>query len=264
MNHLPTGMFLPGKSVIHRLDARVKFLALILLLIAVVCTDSLIGYGVMVFLTVAVILVSGIAFRTALSAVNRLYWFFIIILLMNICFFSPDGAWFSLWIFSPSPAGLMQGFNVVFRIFLVLVISNVLTSTTAPMEITGALESLISPLKWIGVPTGQVAMILSVAIQFIPTLFEETDMIRKAQTARGARFDSRKLREKAGAVMPLAVPIFLAAFKRADELSTAMEARGYRGAAKCRAKKQADRLRLPDYCSLLLVILVCVLQIDIL
>ena len=130
---------------------------------------------------------------------------------MNTCFFSPEGAWFSLWIFTPSPAGLMQGLNVVLRVLFILVFSNLLTLTTAPMELTGAIELLLSPLGLLKIPVGQVAMILSVAIQFVPTLFEETDMIRKAQTARGAKFDSPRLLDKAGAAAPLVVPIFLQA-----------------------------------------------------
>lgn len=260
MSALPTGMFLPGDSLIHRLDSRVKLMALFIAIAAVLCVNSLIGYGFMIVFAAVTILLSGISLRTALSSVDRMYWFFVLILLMNTCFYSPEGAWFSFWLFNPSLAGLMQGIDVVMRVFLVLVISNVLTSATAPIEITNALESLMSPLKLVGIPTEEIAMILSVAIQFIPTLSEETDMIRKAQMARGARFDSPKLVEKAEAVLPLVVPIFFAAFKRADELSLAMEARGYRTAAD-RTKKKFTPLRFQDYVALAIVILICGLQI---
>jgi energy-coupling factor transport system permease protein len=226
----------------------------------VLCVDSLAGYGIMLAFTAAIILLSGISLRTALNSVNRMYWFFILILLMNTCFYSPENAWVSFWIFTPSLSGLMQGIDVVLRVFLVLVVSNVLTSTTAPIEITNALEFLISPLKLIGIPTEQIAMILSIAIQFIPTLSEETDTIRKAQMSRGARFDSPKLTEKAEAVLPLVIPIFFTAFKRADELSLAMEARGYRTAAG-RTKKKFAPLQFVDYGALLIVVGICVLQI---
>jgi len=263
VNRLPTGMFLPGDSFIHRLDSRVKLLALVISIVAVLCVDSLIGYGVMAAFIVIAIYLTGISFITALNSVNKMYWFFILILLMNTCFYSPDNAWVSVWIFSPSLTGLMQGIDVVLRVFLVLVISNILTSATSPMEITNALESLISPLRFFGIPTEQISMILSIAIQFIPTLSEETDTIRKAQMARGARFDSTKLTEKAEAVLPLVIPIFFAAFKRADELSLAMEARGYRGAAG-RTKKKFTPLRLQDYGALAIVIVICVVQILIL
>jgi energy-coupling factor transport system permease protein len=260
VNRLPTGMYLPGDSMIHRLDSRVKLLALFIVVAAVLCVDTLIGYGVMIVFTAAVILLSRVSLGTALNSVNRMYWFFLLILLMNTCFYNPENAWFTFWIFTPSLSGLMQGIDVVLRVFLVLVISNVLTSATSPMEITTALESLISPLRFIGIPTEQIAMILSVAIQFIPTLSEETDTIRKAQMARGARFDSPKLIEKAEAVLPLVIPIFFAAFKRADELSLAMEARGYRS-AKGRTKKKFNPLQLQDYSALAVVIVICALQI---
>lgn len=259
MNSLPTGLYQPGESLIHRLDCRTKLLALFIIIASVLLVDSLIGYGIMIAFTGGVIWLSGISLRTALNSVNKLYWFFILILLMNTFFYNPENAWVSVWIFNPSPSGLMQGIDVVMRVFLVLVISNVLTSATSPMEITKALESLLSPLRLIGIPTEQIAMILSIAIQFIPTISKETDMIRKAQTARGARFDSPKITEKAVAVIPLVIPIFFAAFKRADELSLAMEARGYQTASG-RTKKVFSALEIRDYSALAIVIVLFVVQ----
>ena len=163
------------------------------------------------------------------------------------------------WIFCPSMQGLVQGANVVLRVVLILILSNVLTTTTAPLKLTDGMERLLSPLRVIRVPTEQVAMIISVAIQFIPTIFEETDMIRKAQMARGARFDSRNYFEKAKAVMPLVIPIFLAAFKRADELSLAMEARGYRTDVR-RAVKKREKLCAADFAALLVCAALCAMQ----
>lgn len=259
MNRLPTGMFLPGDSLIHRLDSRVKLLSLLITVISILWVDSWIGYVIMAGLIAVAVYLSGIPLRTALNPVGRLQWFFVVILLMNTCFYSPEKAWVSWWIFTPSLSGLMQGIDVVMRVFLALIISDVITSTTAPMETTNALDCLMSPLKLVGIPTGQIAMILSVAIQFIPTLSEETDMIRKAQTARGARFDSAKFTEKAEAVLPLVVPIFFSAFKRADELALAMEARGYRTAAG-RTGKRFTPLRTRDYAALSVVGLIGVLQ----
>ena len=125
MNHLPTGMFLPGDSFIHRLDSRVKLLALLISVVSVLFVDSLIGYGIMIVFTAVIIMLSGVPLGTALNSVNKMYWFFLLILLMNTCFYSPENAWVSYWIFNPSPAGLMQGIRVVLSVFLVLVISNV-------------------------------------------------------------------------------------------------------------------------------------------
>lgn len=259
MNRLPTGMYLPGDSLIHRLDPRVKLLGLFISVTAIILVRSLIGYGIILVFLALTVALSGISIKIALNSVQKLSWFFLVIFLMNTFFYSPENAWFSWWIFKPSPAGLMQGIDVVLRVIFALVASNVITSSTAPMEITNALEALISPFKLIGVPAEQIAMILSIAIQFIPTFSEETEMIRKAQTARGARFDSKKLTEKAAAVLPLVVPIFLSAFKRADELSIAMEARGYRSASG-RTRKKFAPLQAVDYFALLIVIAICIFQ----
>lgn len=159
------------------------------------------------------------------------------------------------WIFRFSLDGVTQGINVVLRVNLAMIIGNILVSTTSPLEIIGAIESLIYPLKYIGVPIQDVAMILGVSIQFIPIFMEETDMIRKAQTARGARFESKKICEKAQSVIPLVVPIFLSAFQRADELSVAMEARGYHR----KSKKVKNRKRKISTLDLIFFIGSCVL-----
>lgn len=238
MSMLPTGLYQPGQSLLHRLCPWVKLLCLLLLLTAVVTTASLWGYGLLTVLTACLIAASQLRLRDVFSSAWRLRWFFLIIFVMNLCFYAPGDPWVQWWIFTPSYGGFLQGAQVVVRVLLLLLMSNLLTATTAPLALTDAFHVLLSPLGFLRLPVGQIAMILSVAVQFIPTLFEEADAIRKAQTARGAKFDSRKLSEKAAAVLPLAVPIFLAAFKRADELSLAMEARGYRALCGVGRKKQ--------------------------
>ena len=225
---LPTGLYQPGNTVLHRLCPWGKLLCLGLLLAAVVCTDKVIGYAVPAVLTGMLIAVSKLQMKDIFSSAWRLRWFFVIIFLMNLMFFSPQAPWGKWWIFTPSYGGMVQGIHVVVRVFLLLLLGGLLTATTSPLAMTDGFHTLLRPFGIFRLPVGQIAMILSVAIQFIPTLFEEADAIRKAQTARGARFDSQRLSQKAAAVLPLAVPIFLAAFKRADELSLAMEARGYR------------------------------------
>lgn len=259
MKSLPTGLFLPGSSPIYRMNPNVKLLAFFLLVTAIILTNSLWGYALMIGLLVGLIWLSKIPWFAALGAVRRLWLFFLLVLLMNTSFFSTEDCWFTLWIFHPSLQGLLQGFQVVARVVLVLILSTVLTTTTAPLALTGALQWLLTPLRWIKVPTGQIAMILSVAIQFIPTIFEETDTIRKAQLARGARFDSPKLLEKAGAVLPLVIPIFLGAFKRADELSLAMEARGYR-TSQSRTPRPQPAIHVWDLLALAGCLGLCVLQ----
>lgn len=260
MKQLPSGMYQQGNSVIHRIDATMKIVLLVILLAAVLATDTLIGYAVLIAFSAIAALISKIGVRAALGNVFRMIWFFIIVFLMNLCFYKSDDAWLHFWIFAPSYDGLMQGIKVVVRVAVFLVICNILNATTPPVELTKAIENIMLPLSLIKIPTRQIALILSVAIQFIPTLFEEADMIKKAQVARGARFDSRRLMDKAGAVIPMVVPIFISAFRRADELSLAMEARGYR-IDTAKTKGRAIRFSVAESVSLLLSIALCAVQI---
>lgn len=259
MNHIPNGIYHPGSSVIHRLNAFTKMLCLIILLAAVIITNEIIGYAVLFVCLFALAFISKLPVRLVLNSFRRMLWFFIVILLMNTCFYNSGNAWFEWWIFTPSAQGLIQGLNVILRVIFLLILSNIITMTTAPIEVTKALEQLLYPLRFIGIPTAQVAMILSVAVQFISTLSEEANSIRLAQTSRGAKFDSHRLSDRAKAAVPLLVPIFLAAFKRADELSLAMEARGYRVNKKRKVKPPS--LKAGDYTAVLLCVLLCALSI---
>lgn len=258
MTHLPAGRYYPGQSILHRLDARVKLLCLFALIAALVLTDTPAGYAISLLATAGLIWLSGLPVSLVLAAVRRLWLFFAVIFLMNVLFYGGE-PFFSLWIFRPSAAGMLQGVNVVLRVGLIMVIGNILTATTSPMDITRALNWMFSPLRLVRIPAEEATMIISVAIQFIPTLMEETEVIKKAQTARGARFESRRLFERAGSLLPMAVPVFLSAFKRADELSVAMEARGYRGARR-RTKYRAARLHGVDYAALGACVLLCAAQ----
>lgn len=260
MKYLPTGMYQQGNSVVHRLNSTVKILLLIILLASVIAADTLSGYGVLVAFAAVVVLLSHIGLKSALGGIDRMIWFFVVIFIMNLCFFQSENAWVKFWIFSPSYNGMMQGIKVVVRVAVLTVFCNILNVTTPPVEITRAMENVMSPLRIIKVPTYQLALILSVAIQFIPTLFEEADMIKKAQTARGARFDSRKIRDKAGAVIPMVVPIFVSAFRRADELSLAMEARGCRVDVR-QSKSCRLHIGLAEIMALLICTALLVLQI---
>jgi len=255
-----TGQFIPGNSFVHRLDARAKLFGFLFLLAAVIIAKPIYGYIIMVALVFAVITCSGFSIEIALGSIRRMGKFFVLIFLLNALFFSTQDTYWQWWIFSLSKEGLLQGVNVVFQVVLIMTLSNVLTLSTPPMELVSAIEALIYPLRFIRVPVEDVAIILSVAIQFIPTLLEETAIIRKAQTARGARFESKKRRERAMSLLPLVVPVFLSAFNRADELSVAMEARGYRG-AKYRTEKDKRPLNISSWLSMLGCSLICALQI---
>ena len=228
MTVLPCGVFQPGNSVIHELHATAKLLCLLLTVSAVIAMDSLAGYVIAIVVIFAIVYITEMKLNAALWPLARLTWFLAVILLLNLFFYAPEAPWLSFWIFRPSMAGLMQGVAVIIRIVLVIVINNVLIATTSPNELTNAIDMLLSPLHYMKIPTAQAAVIISVALQFVPTLINEAELIRKAQIARGAGFESRKLYERAAAFVPLIVPVFISAFRRADELALAMEARGYR------------------------------------
>lgn len=250
MTRLPTGFYQPGFSIVHGLNPAVKIACLFIMLGVVVTTKTALGYVISIAAVAAIVYLAQIDVKTALASVRTLAWFFILIFLMNTFFFGQDEPWFSWWILSPSRDGLAQGINVVLRVMLMLVLCNVLMSTTSPMKLTAGLESILSPLRFFKIPTSQTAMIISVAIQFIPAIFEQTELLKKAQMARGACFDSHNYFEKAAAVLPLVIPTFIASFKRADELALAMEARGYRTELAFAPKKGAA-LTLGDYLALL-------------
>jgi len=260
MKGIAAGQFIPGNSIVHRIDARIKIVCLIFLLVAIISTTSIYGYVIVLTVLAVIVKLSQLPLMTAISTVRRLWLFFIVIFFMNAFFYSADEPIFSWWLITFSHGGIMQGLRVVLNVAFIMVLGTVLTSTTAPIDMTHALEWLLKPLKLLRVPVEDVAMIINVAIQFIPTLIDESDMIKKAQTARGARFESKKLHEKALSFLPLLIPIFLASFRRADELSVAMEARGYRN-AKNRTKKARTPFRAPDFTALASVISISTIQI---
>lgn len=259
MRGMPAGGYVEGESVLHRMDAFVKLLCTFLLLAAVIACRHVIEYGLVLLVMGTAIGLSGIGFSHALDGIRRLWLFFLVIFLMNAFFSEAGEVLWSWWIFRLSAEGAKQGFHVIVHVAMAMVLGNLLVSTTSPLEITGAIETLFCPLQYVGVPVQDVAMILGVAIQFIPLFLEEAEMIQKAQTARGAQFESRKLTEKAKSVLPLVIPIFLSAFRRADELSVAMEARGYHRTGKKRKYQkrniQSRDLALLACCSLLCLIL---------
>lgn len=241
MNGGITGRYIPGDSMLHRMDPRAKLFSFLIMIVAVIFTDSVPGYAVTGLILVLISGMSGIRAKVLFDPVMRMYGLFMMIFIMNALFYSSDDPIWSFWFINLSKEGLVQGANVVLRIMLIIVMSGVLTMTTTPMGLMAALEALVRPLKYIRLPAEEIAMILSISIQFIPTLLEESETIKKAQIARGARFESDKLKDRAMALVPMLIPIFLSAFKRADELSVAMEARGYRG-AKNRTVRKTEKM----------------------
>lgn len=217
-----------GDSIIHRMDPKIKLPAVFILILLMLLTDGIIGTVTAFVLIIGLTVLSKLSFGTVLAPLKRLRFFLILIFLMN-SLFSGSGEQ-CLYSFGPiciSRAGILQGYNIVLHILGVSVLSSIYIRTTTSVEVMKSLESCMRPLRVFGVPIRDLALIMSTALQFIPVLFSDIDRIRKAQIARGADFSSKSLADRVRAVFPLVIPAFISAFRRADELSMAIDARGY-------------------------------------
>lgn len=226
MMSLPTGMYRPGYSAIHGLDGAVKLVCFILLAVGTAAAKSAPGAVAAVIVTASIIYLAQLPAATALEPLARLWGLLALIIIVNACFSAPENAVVQYRIFAPSLGALISGAGLALRAALIVVLGNVLVATTSPMTLADALRRLISPLGRLGVPTGEISLTFACAIGLIPTLYAEADGVRRAQTARGARFESRSYFEKPRTVLPLAVPVLVAAFRRAETLADTMEARG--------------------------------------
>ena len=228
MMDIAIGQYYPGNSFIHKLDPRTKILCTLIFISAVFLAQTYLTYAVTGGFVALVILVSGLPVKIVLKSIKPLW--IIIVLTMAVHFFTTKGEIIAEWgIFSLTREGLAQGIMMSLRLVYLIVMSSLLTFTTSPIVLTDGIERLLRPFKRIGVPAHELAMMMTIALRFIPTLLEETDKIMKAQVSRGADFSSGNIVQKAKNLVPLLVPLFVSAFRRADDLATAMEARCYRG-----------------------------------
>ena len=222
------GQYYQADSVIHKLDPRVKLIATFVFIISLFVVDNFIGYGIcFLFLAVAIGL-SKVPVKFMLRGMKAIMFLLIITVVFNL-FLTPGETLVSFWIFKITKEGVKLAFTMAVRLSMLIVGSSVMTLTTTPNNLTDGLESVMKPLGKIKVPVHEIAMMMSIALRFIPILLEETDKIMKAQIARGADFESGNLFKKAKSMVPLLVPLFISAFRRANDLAMAMEARCYRG-----------------------------------
>lgn len=228
LQDITIGQFFPGDSILHRLDPRVKIGLLFFLFIVIFFTRSGIGYGILITFTVTLILISRVSIRIVLKSLKPLAWILIFTFAIHLVS-HPGEIVCSIWIFDITREGIREGLILTTRLILLLILSSLLTFTTSPLKLTDAMERILSPLRRFGVPSHELAMMMTIAIRFIPTLIEETDKIMKAQQARGADFTTGNIFRRLKSIVPILVPLFLSAFRRADDLALAMEARGYRG-----------------------------------
>ena len=222
------GQYYPADSILHRLDPRVKFIGTFLFLISLFVADSFWGYVLATCFLAGIILLSKVPVKFMLKGLKPLFIILIITVLFNL-FLIPGQELWSFGFLTVTVEGVKQAVKIGVRLIYLVIGSSVMTLTTTPNQLTDGLERILRPLNKIKVPVHEISMMMSIALRFIPILMEETDKIMKAQMARGADFESGNLIQKAKSLVPLLVPLFISAFRRADDLAMAMEARCYHG-----------------------------------
>ena len=229
LKDITLGQYFPGQSIIHRLDPRTKLIMLVVYIVALFLAESWVSYGLMFLFLVTVIWLSTIPLKSILRGMKPLMVILIFTGVLNLFFTQEGEVIFHFWILTMTTGGLSRAVMMMSRILMLITGTFLLTYTTSPIALTDGLESLMKPLKKVGVPVHELSMMMCIALRFIPTLIEETDKIMCAQKARGADFETGSLMERAKALIPILVPLFISAFRRADELATAMECRCYQG-----------------------------------
>ena len=230
LKDITLGQYFPGNSVIHRLDPRTKLILLVVYIVALFLAVNWVSYALIAAFLVIVIKISTIPPKSILRGMKPLVMILVFTGVLNLFFTVGEGEpLVDFWIFTIYKDGLIRAIFMIIRILLLISGTFLLTYTTSPISLTDGLESLMNPLKVLKVPVHELSMMMCIALRFIPTLIEETDKIMSAQKARGADFESGSLMDKAKALVPILVPLFISAFRRADELATAMECRCYQG-----------------------------------
>ena len=228
LNNITIGQYFPGDSLLHRMDPRAKIIATTIFVIAIFLAKTPAAYGVVAAFTIGTMLVSRLPLHLMWSAIKPL-WVIIAFTMGIHIFTTPGDSFFDYEFIHISEQGIAMGLQMAARLVFLILFSSLLTYTTSPIRLTDGIEHLLNPLRRFGVPAHELAMMMTIALRFIPTLLDETDRIMKAQSARGADFVTGSIVQRAKNMVPLLVPLFISAFRRADELAVAMEARCYRG-----------------------------------
>lgn len=229
LKDITLGQYFPGKSPIHLLDPRTKLLFLIIYFVALFTADGWVSYGIVLVFLSTVIYMTTIPLKTIVKGLKPLIFILVFTGILNLFMTPGENVLVSFWGLNITVEGLVQAIFMVSRILMLIVGTFLLTYTTSPIALTDGLESLLGPLKKLRLPVHELSMMMCIALRFIPTLIEETDKIMSAQKARGADFETGSLVQRVKALVPILVPLFIGAFRRADELATAMECRCYQG-----------------------------------
>ena len=245
LKDITLGQFFPGQSFVHRLDPRTKLLMLVVYIVALFTAVSWASYAVCFCFLAVTIAISTIPLKSIFRGMKPLIFILVFTGILNLFFTPGETVLIQVWKITITTEGLIRAVLMVIRILLLITCTFLLTYTTSPIALTDGLESLLNPLKIIRVPVHELSMMMCIALRFIPTLIEETDKIMCAQKARGADFENGNLMQRVKALVPILVPLFISAFRRADELATAMECRCYQG-GNGRTKMKILRFKLGD------------------
>ena len=255
MNGMTLGRYLPIDSYVHRLDPRLKISALLLLLIVVFFDAGFLGYGILAILVMLMASLSKLKMKQLIKSIKPMMFMMAFLFVFNLFFIKTGNVVFTIGPVSIYDNAIMQSLYIFIRLILIIIMTTILTATTKPLDLTLGIEHLLSPFKKIGFPTHEVAMMISIALRFIPTLLEETQRIMKAQASRGVDFSEGSVKEKIMSIVSLIIPLFISAFQRAEDLANAMESRNYNPEAKRTRYKQL-KWKFNDTLSLSVVLMV--------
>lgn len=228
LNDIMLGQYFPGTSLLHRLDPRSKIGLLFLLILGIFFFDTPASYFILTLFSLGLVILSQVSCRLVWKSLRPLWWILIFTFVVN-AISVPGEELAHFWMFHITAEGLSKGFFLSLRLALLILLSSLLTFTTSPLALTDGIEAILSPGRRVGIPAHELAMMMTIALRFVPTLLQETDKIMKAQEARGSDFSTGSILHRFKSLMPVLVPLFISAFRRADELAMAMEARCYRG-----------------------------------
>ena len=225
--NMTIGRYLPLNSWMHKSDPRIKLISMIILIVAVFIDIGFLGYGIIGSFLIVALLVSKVSFKMILKSMRAMLFMMVFLLIINTFVVKTGALWINFGFIKIYEGAILQTLYIFIRLVIMISITTILTVSTKPMDLTMAIEDLLGPLKVIKVPAHEIAMIISIALRFIPTLIDEANRIMKAQASRGVDFDEGSLKEKISSILALIIPLFASSFQRAEELADAMEARGY-------------------------------------
>ena len=254
MDKLILGRYIPGNSMIHRLDPRSKLLAMFAFLLLIFWANNLITNVLIIAFVFAMVVLSQIRLSFFINGLKPMMGIILFTTFFQVFFTPGASVLWEFWIFKVSIEGLQQALIIFIRFVLIIFFSTLLTLTTTPLSLADGIESGLAPLKRLKVPVHEIGLMLSMSLRFVPTLMDDTTRIMNAQRARGVDFNEGNLIQKVKSVIPILIPLFASSFKRADALATAMEARGYQG-GEGRTKYRVLEWKLPDTCAVIVMIL---------